>query len=489
MATMQIFTILRFAAFLSPPLLTLALAFTSAALSGDVQPSAAEMLEKGIYTEETVGDLESAMAIYAQIVDDEKASRPHAARAQFRLGLCHLKAGDEAAARAALNRVIHEFPEQKELVAQARERQSGIQSYLNLRPVPWQDGEFLHYRMSLPTGKELGFVRVSADAAVEDGRDAWRLEMRRFVTNQADNYGVSRILVDAQTFQPIRSVLRHGILGNTDTSYGPSGAVVRSGDREVQVPARGHLFDNDQTIHLLRLLPLEPEYEVQFSILPTWTGTAIDVGFEVEDVQTCKVPAGEFSCYEVAVSQGETYWITTGPEQWPVKVMGGGITLELVEAGRRDQDDPVSYGMDEFDFAGQLPAGWMSHDFRIRSNKAMVRLLDPWANTVSAVEVDRCPNRGCPSLQETAQDELKGARRRIEDFQLRDGSWNEENLGGRPTIRFLAEYTHKEMDWVQYRAYTFEGEKRFEFIFRMPSDRFELIQPTLDSIVENLQAE
>src|SRR4051794_11225644 len=52
-----------------------------------------ELLEKGIYTEETKGELEAANQIYAQIVADGSAERSLVAQAQLRMGLCELKLG------------------------------------------------------------------------------------------------------------------------------------------------------------------------------------------------------------------------------------------------------------------------------------------------------------------------------------------------------------------------------------------------------------
>ena len=50
---------------------------------------AGDRLQKGVYQEEMVGDLEAAMKIYQEIVADEKANRPHVARATYRLGMCY----------------------------------------------------------------------------------------------------------------------------------------------------------------------------------------------------------------------------------------------------------------------------------------------------------------------------------------------------------------------------------------------------------------
>ena len=82
--------------------------------------SSAVMLEKGIYTEETIGDLDAAMKIYRQIVEDAKAARKYAAQAQYRLGMCHLKKGDKAKATAELRELLALYPQEKEIAAQAQ---------------------------------------------------------------------------------------------------------------------------------------------------------------------------------------------------------------------------------------------------------------------------------------------------------------------------------------------------------------------------------
>src|SRR5262245_60862914 len=76
-----------------------------------------ELLEKGIYTEETKGDLKAARDIYQQIVDDPNADRALAAQAQLRLGFCELKLGNKPQAVSALDRLTLEFPD-KDLLLQ-----------------------------------------------------------------------------------------------------------------------------------------------------------------------------------------------------------------------------------------------------------------------------------------------------------------------------------------------------------------------------------
>jgi carboxyl-terminal processing protease len=79
--------------------------------------SAAELLEQGIYLEETRGEIKAASDVYGQIVDDTSATRSLVAQAQLRLGLCQLKLGNKPQAISALERLTQEFPDKDKLLA------------------------------------------------------------------------------------------------------------------------------------------------------------------------------------------------------------------------------------------------------------------------------------------------------------------------------------------------------------------------------------
>jgi carboxyl-terminal processing protease len=83
--------------------------------------SPAELFERGIYTEETKGDLKAASDLYRRIVDDPSASRSLVAQAQLRRGLCELKLGHKPQAISALERLTQEFPDKDKLLALVEE--------------------------------------------------------------------------------------------------------------------------------------------------------------------------------------------------------------------------------------------------------------------------------------------------------------------------------------------------------------------------------
>jgi hypothetical protein len=78
------------------------------------------LLEKGIYQEQTVGDIDAAMQIYRQILDDAQVNRPLAGQAQYRMGLCQQKKKQTEAATESFRKVVSHYPDQKDLVAQAQ---------------------------------------------------------------------------------------------------------------------------------------------------------------------------------------------------------------------------------------------------------------------------------------------------------------------------------------------------------------------------------
>ncbi len=449
--------------------------------------SSEELLEKAIYTEQTVGDLDAAIEIYSQILEDAAADRPYLAQARFRLAMCYAKTGQDTEAAEALDRLIRDFPEEEKIVARAREELTNLRPALALSASPWEDGEFLKYRMSLPTGKEIGFVTLAAHETSVDGVDAWQLEMRRFVGNNADNYGVSRILVDRHTMRPINSSIRHGVLGSADASWNSDGVTIQSKEN-VHVDDVD-LYDNDETMFLLRMLPLAPGYETRLRLLPIWTGTPAEASIEVTDQETCRVPAGEFECVRTELDLGSpaTYWFSTGAKRYPIKLQEG-IFLELVEIGKIDPDAPVALDVENFGFSGSLPSGWMAKTFGgDKASRVAVRLLDPEATAVSSIEIDRCPGQ-CPPLQKTADRELAGAKQRFDGYKLREESKIERMIDDRPAISFIGDYLNEGKPWVQYRIYTMTEELRVEIIFRVAADRFDDLRSDMESILDHLEA-
>jgi hypothetical protein len=98
--------------------------------------TAGELLQKGIYAQESVGDLDSAMKIYRQIAGSPGATRPYVAQAEYRLAQCLAEKGTKADAAMAFRKFLDDYPEQRELVARARESLRGLAAFM---PVEYHD--------------------------------------------------------------------------------------------------------------------------------------------------------------------------------------------------------------------------------------------------------------------------------------------------------------------------------------------------------------
>ena len=132
--------------------------------------TASELLEKGIFAEETVGDLDAAIKIYVQITASAEKNRPFAAQAQYRLGMCYLKKGQKQEAANAFRKLIAQFPMQTDLIAQAKVQLSALGHPITgvvTRQV-WADAPDAEGGVS-PDGRFLSYVRwITGDLALHD---------------------------------------------------------------------------------------------------------------------------------------------------------------------------------------------------------------------------------------------------------------------------------------------------------------------------------
>jgi len=90
--------------------------------------TASEQLQKGIYTQETLGDLDAAIQIYRQIVSSNPSQRALAAQAQFRLFQALMQKGDFNNASQELQNLAMNYSDYRELImsmADARGRSHG----------------------------------------------------------------------------------------------------------------------------------------------------------------------------------------------------------------------------------------------------------------------------------------------------------------------------------------------------------------------------
>jgi tetratricopeptide (TPR) repeat protein len=82
--------------------------------------AASVSLREGLYAEEVEGDLDRAIDIYQQIVDDKASARNIVAQALYRQGMCYVKQKKESEAKAAFSRLIADHSDQAALIEKVR---------------------------------------------------------------------------------------------------------------------------------------------------------------------------------------------------------------------------------------------------------------------------------------------------------------------------------------------------------------------------------
>src|SRR5579863_775081 len=79
--------------------------------------TAGELLQKGIYTQDTAGDLDGAIAIYRQIINSGNSPRDIAAQAQYRLAQSLIEKGDLANGATEFSNLARNYADYGKLIA------------------------------------------------------------------------------------------------------------------------------------------------------------------------------------------------------------------------------------------------------------------------------------------------------------------------------------------------------------------------------------
>lgn len=400
----------------------------------------AELLEQGVYSEETKGDIDAAMLLYQQVIAKADANQAVAAQAQFRLAGCLDKKKDYAGATAAFEKLIRDYPNQKELVAFANEY---LADGVTLRPAPWADSEDQRYDLSLPSGFKIGFARMKIDADTLNGRKIWRLNSHLFVGLQQ----WSRTEVDAASFRPIHSRWKHTLIGEAEVVYTPGRATVKTkGKDQVQnVDLAGAIYDNEEAIQLMRRLPLAAGYSTKMSLLVGLTGgNLIPIQLDVTGPESVTVPAGTFDCFKVELNIKQTFWFSSDAHHYLVKFEAGGVIAALASVPSNQPTEPARMVDSIRNFSVLVPAGWMAErkPGPDGAKRTEFILLDPEAIAVTNVKVENLENYGEAarvSVRAFAEHQVEQGKKYSKEFVVRADSWTNTTVAGQPAVSFIAD--------------------------------------------------
>jgi Protein of unknown function (DUF3108)/Tetratricopeptide repeat len=471
----------RHLAIIHSMLLAASLTLQPVAARGD-STSPSELLEKGIYAEETKGDIEGAITIYQQLVADAKANQSLAAKAHLRLGQCLLKKNRQQDAMAAFEKLIHDFPNEKELIAKAREYLPGE---LALGPVPWVDGERLQMTLSLAAGLDIGTMELRADLVETGGRKAWRVGRRMGGTGEM----LSSVDVDPENFHPLASYWKHTLLGEASAVFKPGEVEIRRAGAADSTTLRPDktVFDNEEVMHMMRRLPLQTGYKTTLPVITTLGGGAIlAIGVDVPKEETVETPAGTYECFKVVLNIGQTFWISNDEHRYLVKFDAGGAIAHLVSIEQRNSGAAVPFRDDRLGVRLTTPADWVIH-LRAK-DKPVIYLLDPAANAehvgLHLVPADSIPAAARQSARALADHDFReNLQKTLKDAKVRPNSWKPYSVSGRTGVSFVADYVEGDKPKVIFSLYAVGARTCENFVLACAPEKLDELQKEFDKII------
>jgi hypothetical protein len=296
------------------------------ACTGSAQ-TVADQLQKGIYAQESTGKLDDAILIYRQVVvaassDSSPYAKLYAAQAQYRLVACLLLKGDRPGAEKELQALERNFAGQPDLIQNARGLMQADEALL---PEPWGQAEAAQLNIKRDgafTGEYL-FYSVDADRNLREDRGTappkpggmlLRWELHTKATDRSVMQRFSR-----ETMQPGSKPRLE-----SNDEMGDAGAA----------PFSGPAIDIEQSVFLMRRLPLAVGYKTTLTTRPFTLGNNVPprVELAVAGIEAVETLSGKYKCYKVSFGAiGQTFWIGVEGARPLVKFQSGAVEAELVK--------------------------------------------------------------------------------------------------------------------------------------------------------------
>jgi hypothetical protein len=461
------------------------LAHTAPALPAN-PPTISEVLELGVYSEETKGDLDAAMRLYQQVVADASASQPLAAQALFRLAICHDKKGNIAEATAAFEKLIHDYPGEKDLVAAASDY---LADGAALLPAPWQDGETLTLDLKLPSGIKVGAARYSVHAAERDGRPTWRF--KSLVFGGAISFSTTE--VEAGSMKPLRAEWNIRPMAQTATTYaGGRAELTVKGLEPRTIDLSGVVYDNEEAMQLMRRLPLAAGFKrtVNVFVAPQG-GLVVPVQLEVTGTEDVRTDGGAFPCHKLLLTlagTSQTFWFSTDVTHTLVKFEAAGIIAELSAIKRSGADQPTPILEPTLGYGFAAPAGWLVQPGNIPggSKYPTFNLVDEAGTAIITLSVtpqkDFAPAQ-VASVRAYADHQVAMGKQFTPVFEVHPDSWKEIIVGGQPALTCVADHARPPIKNLAVNTFALVDGNAVCITAYVDPENLEALRPKYDALL------
>lgn len=377
------------------------------------------------------------------------------------------------------------------------EEQGGESDYVaaakTFRPAPWTDGEEMRLDLKLATGAKIASAFYAVNSGETNGRKIFRLTSRIFGASQS----LSRVEVDAESFRPLHSRWKHNLIGDADTRYAPGQAEVKLKSKETakKIELNGAVYDNEETIQLLRRLPLAAGYKTTLRLLSSLSaGSIVPVQVTVSGPEKINVSAGSFDCYKVTLSIRQTFWYSTDEHRYLVKFEAGGAAAELTQVAHPTPGQPEKFQDPKLGFSLAVPYNWRlaTRPEETTGTNTQVEILDPDMAASAVLKVRQLDSIGVEtrkSVRTWAESEAAELAKTWKNFKVRPESWTDTMIAGRAGVTFIADYSDNQTNKVAYAAFTFGAKNAAEFLIQTAKEDFEALRPGFNVILNGYQTQ
>jgi hypothetical protein len=343
-----------------------------------------ELLEQAIYTEETIGDLKQAISLYNRIVNDEKAPRKTRATALHREGLCFMKRGSNLEGRLRFMELSQSFPEFTEMISAVQVHLPESLASPKFQEGYWRDGEMLITRRL--NGKETEVAFMAFDLDTFEERPIWRISGMINHGGYACNFF---LLVEKDSYMPIREEFRSPILGWTETTFADRKVDTKwfmmgnRGEQALEFTTDRYCFS--QRIPMVRLMPFKINYQMAVPFFMPSLQQKLVEEFTVVKKETLKVPAGEFECFKISSNLKHDFWIDTSERRLPVRVTIETDVYDLERIIMRDPQKPQRLESRYLNLT--LPLNWYHLEMNAPQDQERFQLISHDPSLVVVVDV------------------------------------------------------------------------------------------------------
>ncbi|WP_096085525.1 tetratricopeptide repeat protein [Agaribacterium haliotis] len=457
---------------------------------------------EAVYQQQTLGDLDAALAIYNKIIENAE-DRKLVAFSMLNAAQCHVQLGDELIANALYETLKKDYSDIDGV--QAYLSQQGRSPYLSpdeLLPVPWQDGEVLQFTNYNLEERPFGYAVRTKTLTEVEGERAWQTDIL-FVSDQSNQFSHQEVESLEKSSAPIRY---------ENSSYGIVYATIDidKGKVTFENPHRGQKFDFEyednsymglEIDEIVRRLPLSEHYETRIKAIYPGNIGYFDVEIKVTDgnaelefdgksVEAWVLQVTSLS-HKGDVLWQQQVWVGKDERRLPLKGEGkmGSFVLSSADSNAAKQTSHFKVGYTSRNLNFELPPGWFGFTVYGRndeSQRAFFYSQDGRSSAVLGWKKDYEFDWSKDPLSKKTDESIKWAEGFVSNHEVKKDSFQLLSVAGSEAIRYQASFTGGGHDFIEDRLWI-KGDKPifYSLVFNSSVAAFESERDDHQAILEN----